>query len=146
MLLLYPSYNVQLAELKGFSAAQIIENLTEFAIECVILSKNAFSRQSIRTDDLYNLFESTATCTSPKDLAKILRQCPNTKMFVLEDDNAVEGECSSCRHPLMTKVAVQLPYNSHDISEENGMKGGSADEENRTRCVRVQHLSEQNTE
>lgn len=111
MLLFNSGHSVQLPELQGSSAEQLMQSLTELVIESVIRPRVAVaetaSKRSIRQADLNALLKSTSTCDSPKELAKILRQCPETESLVLTEENAsLDGKCSSCGQPLVQKVTV----------------------------------------
>jgi hypothetical protein len=111
MLLFNPGHSVQLPELQGSSAEQLMQSLTELVIESVIRPRvavaEAASKRSVRQADLNALLKSTSTCDSPRELAKILRQCPETESLVLTEENAsLDGKCSSCGQPLVQKVII----------------------------------------
>ena len=143
MLLFNSRYNAQFPELQGSSAEQLMQSLTELAIESVI--RPIVSSRSVRQAELYALLKSTATCNSPKELAKILRQCPDTGSLILEENTSLTRKCSSCSQPLVRTVAH--PANIHADVEEDGIGDEAA---LATACftshIRVQHLTEPDTQ
>ena len=152
MLLFNPGYNVKFPELQGSSADHLMQSLTELVIESVIRPRVAVaetaSRRAVRQADLNALLKSTSTCDSPKELAKILRQCPETGSLILMDENASrDGKCSSCGQPLVLKVTVDP---AAIAARTNAGENGIVDEETAAiveapsllRATRVKHLKE----
>ena len=141
MLLFNSSFKVQLPEVLGSSAEQLLKSLTELVIDSVIRPRVVVAsfRRPVRQADLDDLLKSTATCDSPMDLAKILRQCPNTKALVVIEENASAcGQCSSCGQLLQTKVAVVPQRNVHSDLEEDEVTASTST----VRFAQIHHLTE----
>ena len=115
ILVFAPESNIKLPELNQFSTPQmLIDSLQKLVIAAVIRPRVAAGGR--RLADMYELLKSTSACSSPEELARVIRECPITNSIELLGDN-VAGYCSNCTTRRTREAARELE--TDDEEDEN---------------------------